>query len=92
MIVRILTEGQFEVPEADLDVLNRLDDELMRAVEQRDEAAFSKGLEALLGRVREHGSSCSDEFLAESDFVLPAADTTLDEVAELLGSEGLVPG
>ncbi|MCW2950325.1 MAG: hypothetical protein JWN41_1338 [Thermoleophilia bacterium] len=92
MIVRIMGEGQFEVADADIDALNELDDALTTAVKQRDEAAFERGLAELLGRVREGGSSCSVDFLAPSDFVLPEAGSTIDEVEALLADDGLVPG
>ena len=37
MIVRISGEGQFEVPEGHVDELNRLDDDLTKAVDSGDE-------------------------------------------------------
>ena len=55
MIVRISGEGQFEVPERHVDELNRLDDDLTKAVDAGDEAQFKTALEALLGSVRTAG-------------------------------------
>ncbi|MCW2955427.1 MAG: hypothetical protein JWO69_296 [Thermoleophilia bacterium] len=92
MIVRILGEGQFEVPETELDALNELDDALTTAVQGRDQPAFERTLADLLARVRDAGSACPDEYLGESEFVLPAAETTIDDVAALLADDGLVPG
>lgn len=92
MIVRILGEGQFEVAETEMVRFNELDDELVSAVQSCDEAAFQRSLTALVGRVREVGSICADDYLGESDFVLPDEQTTLDTVAELLADDGLVPG
>ena len=37
MIVRISGEGQFDVPEGHVDELNRLDDDLTKAVDSGDE-------------------------------------------------------
>ena len=56
MIVRILGEGQLEVPESAVSELNELDGALEAAVEHNDEAAFRPALAALLARVREVGS------------------------------------
>lgn len=92
MIVRILGEGQLDVPEAELDRLNELDDALARAVDGDDESAFSSALAALLDRVREVGAPVPDDTLVPSDLVLPSADAGLAEVRDLLGEEGLIPG
>ena len=92
MIVRILGEGQVEVPESEVDELNSLDNALLRAVEADDEAAFRAAHAALLDRVRQLGTPLADDLLVPSDLVLPSADAGLAEVRELLGDEGLVAG
>ena len=92
MIVRILGEGQYDVSEERLEELNDLDEQLIRAVEGGDEAAFAESLEGLLAGVREGGRRLSDDHLGPSDLVLPDPDSTLEEVRGLLGGEGLIPG
>lgn len=92
MIVRILGEGQVDVPDTELDSLNTLDDAVQQAVDGGDDDAFTQSLAALLGRVREIGKPLPDEELVSSDLVLPSADASLAEVRELLGDEGLIPG
>lgn len=92
MIVRIMAEGQFVIPEQELDELNELDAALQDAVDAGDEQRFSGALAALLDRVRTAGTPASDDVLAPSELVLPAADSTLDEVRAMLGDEGLIPG
>ena len=92
MIVRILGEGQVDVPDGELDSLNNLDDALQTAVDGGDEAQFAQSLAALLSRVREVGRPLPDEEIVSSDLVLPSADASLAEVRELLGDEGLIPG
>jgi hypothetical protein len=92
MIVRILTEGQWDVPDAQLDSLNTLDAAVERAVETGDAEAFTPALEALLHAVRDTGSRHPDDDLADSDLILPPSDATLEEVREMLGEEGLIPG
>jgi hypothetical protein len=92
MILRILGEGQFEVAEHTIEALNGLDNELQAAVDSGDDAAFHSALSALLTLVREAGEPVADEYLGPSEFVLPSADSTLEEVRALLGDEGLIPG
>ena len=92
MIVRILGEGQVDVPDGELDSLNNLDDALQRAVDGGDEQGFTQALAALLSRVRDLGRPLPDEEIVASELVLPSADASLAEVRELLGDEGLIPG
>jgi hypothetical protein len=92
VIVRILGEGQVDVPEAELQSLNALDDELQSAVDASDEPRFAAALAALLGRVREVGRPLADDAIVPSELVLPAGDASLAEVRELLSDDGLIPG
>lgn len=92
MIVRILGEGQFSVPDDVVDELNGLDDRLAASVREADETSFRSLLAALLDRVRAVGEPLPDEALVPSESILPPADIALSEVGELLGDEGLIPG
>jgi hypothetical protein len=92
MIVRISGEGQFDVPDEHLGELNRLDDELGKACDSGDEAAFSSALEALLASVRTVGAELPADFIGPSEIVLPSPEATVEEVREVLGDEGLIPG
>ena len=92
MIVRILTEGQLEVPDDVIDELNDLDTKVLETCQAKDEAAFRTALDTLLARVREVGTPIPLDRLVESDFVLPMADSTLDEVEAMMSEEGLIPG
>ena len=90
MIVRILGEGQFEVPDKAVGGLDRLDHELVRAVDAGDAAGFARTLEALLAGVRTQGRPVSAEHLGASDLVVPHPGATLEEVRKLLSGEGLI--
>jgi hypothetical protein len=92
MIVRILGEGQLEVPESSVAELNHLDSDLEAAVERNDEAAFRAALDALLTRLREVGSSADPDTLEPSGLIVPQEDATMAEVRKLLTDEGLIPG
>lgn len=91
MIIRILSEGQYEVPDSQLDELNGLDTRLQDAVDKRDEAEFDQALAQLLHAVRERGASVAGDTLTASDLVLPADGTSIAEVSAILGEEGLIP-
>jgi hypothetical protein len=92
MIVRILGEGQLELPESAASELNRLDAALESAVEKRDEAAFRPALAALLAKVRQVGSPTAADDLRPSELIVPRPDASMDEVHKLLTDEGLIPG
>lgn len=92
MIVRIMGEGQLEVDDSDVGLLNSLDDELQRAVDDGDEAVFRNALTMLLDRVREMGRPLQVDSLESSDLLLPHAEASLVDVREMLGEEGLIPG
>ena len=92
MILRILEEGQYEVPNEALDALNTLDEALVAAIEAGEGEGFERSLVELLERVRESGSRVPDDYLGPSDLVLPPADASLEEVSAMLSEEGLIPG
>lgn len=92
MIVRILGEGQYDVPDNAIGELNELDGQLERAIEQSDEDSFRSGLAALLDKVRTLGASVPLDALVPSTLVLPSGDANLDEVRDLLNDDGLIPG
>ena len=92
MIVRILGEGQYDVADDAIDPLNELDAEVEAAVEARDEEKFRAALAALLDGVRTVGAPHAADSLDPSDLILPHADASLAEVADLLSGDGLIPG
>jgi len=92
MIVRILGEGQFDVPDDALAGLNKLDAAVESSVEAGDVEAFSTALAALLAGVRVSAAPHEDGTLDTSDLILPPADATLEEVRDLLSDDGLIPG
>ena len=92
MIIRILTEGQYNLPGAFIDELNELDNKLVEIIEQDDDENFGPALEAMLNLVRENAAPVPLDELVESDLVLPEPDITLVEAEELFVGEGLLPG
>ena len=94
MIVRILNEGQWDLTDEAVRGLNSFDDAVEQAVTARDQDQLTRALHTLLDRIRTTGSRVPDEELQDSDLILPAEDSTLEEVQQLLGEseEGLIPG
>ena len=92
MIVRISSEGQYNLPGSFIDQLNDIDNELVEAVEAEDQAAYEVLLKRMLDLVREHGSPLQVDELVESDLILPEPDLTLREAEVLFVGEGLLPG
>ena len=92
MIIRISMEGQYNLDDADVDELNRLDNAAVSACESGDESGFHDTYERLLRFVRERGRSVDDDHLGGSDLILPPSDVTLDEARAEFSGEGLLPG
>ncbi len=92
MIVRISSEGQYNLPGTCIDRLNEIDNELVEAVAAEDQAAFETLLKRMLDLVRENGEPVPVDELLESDLILPEPDLTLREAEELFVGEGLLPG
>ena len=91
MIVRILTEGQFNLPGAYIDQLNDIDNQLVEVVSDDDREGFERLLKSMLDLVRDNGTPVPIDEIVESDLVLPEPDLTLEEAEEIFIGEGLVP-
>jgi hypothetical protein len=87
MIVRILGEGRYEVPDADLPAIEQLDAQLVDAMEHSDEATFQVTLAGLIGEVHRNGTLLSPEDLRTSELAVPHEGSTLAEVRSLLSQE-----
>ncbi|MBC7275968.1 hypothetical protein [Nocardioides sp.] len=92
MIVRILGEGQYDLDASAIDKLNELDAAVEAACQGTDEAVFDAALVALLEGVRSMGTAHPVDAIDSSDLILPGPGSTLAEVSEMLGDEGLIPG
>lgn len=91
MIVRISTEGQYELPEEIHGELNEIDNRVVAAVEADDEAAYEESFAALLDFIRTKGTPLDGADLRESDLIVPPPDLTLAEAEEEFTGDGLLP-
>jgi hypothetical protein len=92
MIVRIATEGQYELSDDDVAGLNELDDEAVASCGASDEQAFRDVFGRLLDYVRAHGSPVPEDELVGSEIILPPPDVSLEEAKAEFQGEGLIPG
>lgn len=91
MIVRIQGEGQWELSGSQIDRLDKFDDEIVQVIgEAQSHERFHGLLIAMLGFVRSDGRHLPDDEIAESDIILPPADSSMDEVRDLFQGEGLI--
>ncbi len=92
MIVRISTEGQYEVPDSDVPGLNELDNEAVSACETASEDGFHDVFTRLLDYVRDKGKPLPEDQLTGSDIILPPPDVSLAEARTEFQGDGLIPG
>jgi hypothetical protein len=86
-VVRILGEGRYDVPEADMPAIEQLDAQLNDALERDDENEFTSSLADLIKQVRHTGTLVDPDDLRNSTQVVPHEGSTLTEVRSLLAEE-----
>jgi hypothetical protein len=91
VIVRISTEDQYRLPDADAARLNELDNEAVAAVQAGDEDRFHEVFEQMLQLVRSDGHKLDDDELEESDVILPPPDLSFSEAGHEFTGDGLIP-
>jgi PspA-Associated protein len=91
VIVRIATEDQYRLPDADAARLNELDNQAVAAVEADDEDRFHEVFEQMLELVRRDGQRLADDELEESDVILPPPDLSFSEAHHDFSGDGLIP-
>jgi hypothetical protein len=91
VIVRISTEDQYRLPDADAERLNELDNQAVAAVESDDEDRFHEVFEEMLNLVRTDGHKLGEDELEESDVILPPPDLSFSEAHHEFSGDGLIP-
>ena len=91
MIVRIATEGQYELPDDVAARLNELDNAVVGAVEAGDEAKFQELFDQMQQLVKNDCSPVPDEELVTSEVIIPPSDLTFEEAKAEFTGEGLIP-
>jgi hypothetical protein len=92
MIVRVMTEGQFNIDGNDLDKLNEVDNQIVEALAASDQTRFEQLMKQINDLVCKNGRPVPVDQFVESDIILPPPDASMDEVREMFAGEGLIPG
>jgi hypothetical protein len=92
VIVRIATEGQYELSESDADTLGVLDNEAVAACDAGSEQQFNDAFGRLIEFVRTNGRPVPEESLEPSDVIIPPPDVSFEEAKAEFSGEGLIPG
>jgi hypothetical protein len=91
MILRIATEGQYQLAEVKRARLQELDTAAVAACEAGDADRFHTAFAQLLEFVRANGSPVASGELVTSDLILPPPDVSLEEASAEFSGEGLLP-
>lgn len=96
MIIRILGEGQWEVPDSALPEFNQIDRRVEHAVTAGSQQELTAALSQLAATVRSRGRQVADDEITDSDLIVPDETATVEEVSALLAGngagDGLIPG
>jgi len=92
VIVRISTEGQYELGQGASQAIGELESQALQACEADDEDKFKRAFGQLLDLIRTQGERIGDDQLVGSDLILPPPDVSLEEAKTEFTGEGLIPG
>jgi PspAA-like protein len=92
VIVRIATEGQYQLDDDKASRLNELDNAAVDAVEAGNEATFRQVFDEMIEFVRSNGTPIDDDDVVASDVIVPPSDLSLEEASEEFSGDGLIPG
>ena len=91
MIVRIATEGQYELDEGDAHELRELDNKAVEQCAAGDEEVFRATFAKMLALVRSNGRRLPEDELVSSAVILPPPDVSFEEARAGFSGEGLIP-
>jgi hypothetical protein len=92
VIVRIATEGQYEVDDGLAEKLNELDNAAVEAIVAGNEDTFRDVFGQMIELVRANGTAVDDDDIETSDVIIPPSDLSFEEAAEEFSGDGLIPG
>jgi hypothetical protein len=92
VIVRIATEGQYEVDDGLAEKLNELDNAAVEAIDAGNEDTFRDVFGQMIELVRSNGTAVDDDDIETSDVIIPPSDLSFEEAAEEFSGDGLIPG
>ncbi|WP_445474711.1 PspA-associated protein PspAA [Methanococcoides methylutens] len=90
MIIRIMGEGQYEVPGSLFDELNIIDNRIVDLVGKENEADYRTELLRLIHVIKSNGKQLDDASIVESNIIVPPEDLSLQEAKEIFTGSGLL--
>lgn len=84
MIVRIMAENQYRLPDEYANDIDKLDDPLVEALDENDAQKFSASLDKLIEFVRAKGAVVPYDEVVPSDVIVPAPDMSLEDARKYL--------
>ena len=92
MIIRILGIGQFKLDDRHIDILNKIDNQIVEHVSKGEEKEFRKSLAKIISMIQEKGEAIDPAEIIPSDIIIPPEDMTLEEAKQVFSGEGLIKG
>ena len=92
MIIRILGIGQFKLDDRHIDILNKIDNQIVEHVSKGREKEFRADLAKIISMIQEKGEAIDPAEIIPSDIIVPPADMTLEEARQVFSGEGLIKG
>ena len=92
MIIRILGIGQFKLDDRHIDILNKIDNQIVEHVSKGREKEFRADLAKIISMIQENGEAIDPAEIIPSDIIVPPADMTLEEARQVFSGEGLIKG
>ena len=89
MIIRIMGEGQYDVPGSIFDELNVIDNRIVDLVAGENEAEYRMELLNLIETIKSKGKLVEASTIVESDIIVPPDDLSLQEAKDIFTGSGI---
>jgi hypothetical protein len=89
LIIRIMGEGQYRIPDALCDELNQIDNRIVKLVEEDKALEFRNELTKLISEIKEKGEPVKAEEILTSDIIVPPGDLSLKEAKAVFKGSGI---
>jgi hypothetical protein len=89
LIIRIMGEGQYRIPDALCDELNQIDNRIVKLVEEDKALEFRNELAKLISEIKENGEPVEAEEILTSDIIVPPGDLSLKEAKAVFKGSGI---
>lgn len=89
MIIRIMGEGQYRVPDVLCDELNQIDNRIVDLVDEGKAEEFRNELARLISEIKEKGDPLEAKDILKSDIIVPPGDLSLEEAKAVFKGSGI---